>query len=83
MMIAIFMNNVDEDEGDEDDDPFQATIFAQSDLGDHEKARLLQLLPPIGTYIGFPFMTRIKSMNLDNCVMACFLNYLLFFIVIM
>ena len=85
-MSAIWMGNmVDEDDEDEGEDakidvdegaedPFQSTIFAlRINLGDNEKARLLQLLTPIGTYIGVPFVTCFTATNINTTnVMVCF-----------
>lgn len=58
---------------DNDEDPFEHTVFAQRlEPNDDEVGQLLDLLPPRNSYIEMPFLTRLTSTNLTNkYVMVC------------
>ena len=54
----------DEDLESEEEDSY---IVAQRvDLKNHEKYRLVQLLPERATHVGVPFVTRLTSTNLNR-----------------
>jgi hypothetical protein len=51
----------------------------------YKKAHLHDILPPLNTIIGVPFVTRLIRTNIDTCEMVRYLNvrlqYLIFFLV--
>ena len=67
------------EEEEDDDAALAATLFAQRcNLTEHEQYHLLEILPPLNTYIGVPFVTRLSSTNVNRNTMGRFFQLICF-----
>ena len=69
----------EEEEEDDDDAALAATLFAQRcNLTEPKQYHLLEILPPLNTYIGVPFVTRLTSTNVNINTMVRFFQLICF-----
>jgi hypothetical protein len=90
-ITVIYLNFCDildehkEEEEDDDkeeevvEDAMEVTMSAQRyNLTEHEEKYLLEILSPLNTCIGVPFMTRVSSTKVNINTMVCFFQLIFF-----